>query len=301
MNKVLVTGAAGFIGRHCLELLLERGYEVHAVSTRPVSGGAQGLHWHRADLTDSSQVKRMMGVIAPQKLLHLAWYVAPGACWGSLENIRWVEAGLQLVREFMHCGGRRVVVSGSCAEYDWRYGYCSEQLTPAGPGSMYGAGKHALQVMIDALNRGGGLSAAWGRIFYLYGPFEHPQRLVPSVIISLLRGEPAECTHGNQVRDFLYVKDVAAALVKLLESGFEGPVNIASGEPVKLKTIINTIAGQLGGAGLLRLGARPAPEGEPPLLVADTGVLRRQVGWKPAYTLERGLEETISWWRENLD
>ncbi len=298
---MVVTGAAGFIGRHCLELLQDRGYEVHAVSTRPLLGGAQALHWHQADLTDPVQVKNMMAEIAPQYLLHLAWYMAPGALWGSLENVRWVEAGLQLLREFINCGGRRVVAGGSCAEYDWRYGYCSEQLTPAGPNSLYGAGKHALQVMVDALSRESGLSAAWGRIFYLYGPYEQPQRLVPSVIISLLRGEPAECSHGNQIRDFLYVKDVAAALVKLLESDYEGPVNIASGEPVALKTIINAIAGELGGIDLLRLGVRPAPENEPPILVADTGILRREVGWKPAYTLERGLKETISWWRENLE
>ncbi len=296
---MLLTGAAGFIGRHCLELMLEKGYEVHAVSTRSFSDNVEGLHWHRADLTEPAHVRKLMEKIAPTKLLHLAWYVTPGSCWSSLENIRWVEASLQLLREFINCGGRRVVVSGSCAEYDWRYGYCSEELTPAGPRSLYGAGKHALQVMVDALSLEGGLSAAWGRIFFLYGPHEHPGRLVPSVINSLLRGEPAECTHGKQLRDFLYVKDVAAALVKLLESDFEGPVNIASGEAVALKTIINAIAHQLDGQDLLRLGARPVPEREPPILVAETELLRRQVGWKPAYTLEQGLEETIRWWKEN--
>ena len=113
---------------------------------------------------------------------------------------------------------------------------------------------------------------------------------MPSVITSLLRGEPARCSHGNQLRDFLYVKDVAAALVALLESDFQGPVNIASGQAVTLKTIINTIADRLDGAGLLRLGARPVPEGEPAVLLADTRLLREKVGWEPAYTLEQGLE-----------
>ena len=301
MKKVLVSGAAGFIGKHCLELLLKKGYEVHAVSKKSVSNEMQGLHWYRADLTDPSQIKNLLAQISPTDLLHLAWYVAPGLCWSSMENIRWVEASLQLVREFINHGGRRVVVSGSCAEYDWRYGCCSEQLTPTRPGTLYGAGKHALQILLNALSRESALSAAWGRIFYLYGPFEHPRRLVPSVIISLLRGEPAYCTHGNQVRDFLYVKDVAAALVKLLESDIEGPVNIASGQPVTLKTIINTIADQLGGTELIRLGARPVPENEPDILIADTRVLRDLVGWEPVYTLERGIEETIKWWKDKVD
>ncbi len=300
MKRVLVSGATGFIGRHCLELLLKRGYEVHAVTARSITGESSDLQWHRADLTDPLQVKKLLQKAAPEELLHLAWYVAPGSCWGSMENIRWVEASLQLVREFIDGGGRRLVVSGSCAEYDWRYGYCSEHLTPTRPGSLYGAGKHALQVLVDALVKEGSLSAAWGRIFYLYGPHEHPQRLVPSVITSLLRGEPARCSHGNQLRDFLYVKDVAAALVALLESDFQGPVNIASGQAVTLKTIINTIADRLDGAGLLRLGARPVPEGEPAVLLADTRLLREKVGWEPAYTLEQGLEETIGWWKEQL-
>ncbi len=297
MKTVLVTGASGFIGRHCLKMLVERGYLVHAVTAKPVSGEATGVRWHRADLLDRQQTGTLVAAVSPTHLLHLAWDVTPGQYWHSAENIRWTEASLGLLQAFAANGGRRVVAAGTCAEYDWRYGYCSEQVTPLKPATLYGACKHSLQSVLTAAQGQAGYTAAWGRLFFLFGPYEHPGRLVPAVITSLLRGEPALCSHGNQIRDFLHVEDAASALTALLESSLVGPVNIASGVPVALKTVIELIAEKLDSRSLIRLGALPAGVGEPGLLVADTSRLAEELCWQPIYTLERGLEATIEWWR----
>jgi len=300
MKRVLLTGATGLIGRHCLPTLLAQGYEVHTVSTRAASTHPPGAHAHQADLLDPAQVAALLASLQPSHLLHLAWYTQPRAYWTSLENIRWVQASLGLLQAFVAHGGQRVVMAGSCAEYDWSYGYCTEHITPLRPATLYGKAKHTLQLLEDAFADQVQISAAWGRLFFLYGPYEHPERLVAAVTRALLQGQPARCSHGNQIRDFLYVQDAADAFVALLASDVQGPVNIASGAPITLKQIIYSIADMLAQRSLVQLGALPNPANEPPLLVANTDRLANEVGWHPAYDLERGLEQTVLWWKGTL-
>ena len=302
MKKVLLTGASGFIGRHTIHFLIKSGYEVHAVfnTTKPAFNEDINLFWHQCNLLKSEEQKQLLVEIKPSHLLHFAWYAIPGKYWTSLENCRWVQASLDLIMNFIENGGKRTVLAGTCAEYDWSYGYCSEEVTPTRPRTLYGTCKNSLQEILFQFSKQTGISSAWGRIFFLYGPYEARNRLVPSVITSLLQGQQARCTHGDQIRDFLHVEDVASAFVSLLDSNIEGPVNIASGQPVALKTIIYTIADLLGKRHLVELGVLPASENEPLFLVADARKLNQQVGWKPKITLEAGLKSTIEWWEQNL-
>lgn len=297
MKRVLLTGATGFIGRHCLSRLLGNGYEVHAVSSRTPPEGQPGVDWHKADLLEPGQALKLVHEVRPTHLLHLAWYAVPGEYWTSSENLRWVQASLELLRAFAASGGQRIVVAGTCAEYDWQYGYCREQVTPLLPRTLYGACKHSLQLMLTTFAAQTELSAAWGRIFFLYGPKEQPNRLVASVVRSVLQGQPARSSHGEQVRDFLHVEDVAEAFVALLGSAVSGPVNVASGRPVAIKDMVYAIADSVGKRDLVRLGEVPVPASDPPLLVADVGRLRNEVGWRPRYDLASGLEQTIEWWK----
>lgn len=297
MNKVLLTGATGFIGRHSLESLVNCGYEIHAAYKGEPLDSPSSVQWHKADLLDSESIERLMSEVRPSHLLHFAWYVSPSEYRTSAENLRCVQASLSLVQAFARCGGARVVMAGTCMEYDWRYGFCAERLTPLFPSTLYGASKHSLQLLVNAFAEQEGLSAAWGRIFFLYGPHEHPQRLVASVIRSLINGEPARCSHGKQVRDFLHVADVANAFVALLESDARGPVNIASGQPVAIRDLIQRIGALTGRQDLIELGAIAAREDDAPLLVADIGRLTDEVGWSPKYDLNSGLGQTIDWWR----
>ncbi len=300
MKRVLLTGATGFIGRHCLPLLSARGGEVHAVSCKAPQPNQLDVNWHQADLLDSQQVSNLIAKVQPTHLLHFAWFAVPGKYWTALDNFRWVQASLDLLQAFAQYGGQRVVMAGTCAEYDWKYGYCSERVTPLLPASVYGSCKHSLHLMLEAFAAQTGLSAAWGRIFFVYGPHEHPSRLVPSVIGSLLRGEKALCSHGNQIRDFLPVWDVAQACVTLLDSQVSGAVNIASGQPVALREIIYKIAEKMGLPDLIHLGYLPTPASDTHLLVADVSRLTDEVGWSPSSDLDAGLEKTIEWWRASL-
>jgi len=301
VRRVLVTGAAGFIGRHCLPILLDNGFDVHTADVVIPVNDIYGVHWHYVDLSDTQKVCELVTSIHPTHLLHFAWYAKPGEYWSSLENIRWVEVSLHLLRAFHMNGGKRVVMAGTCAEYDWRYGYCSEKVTPLVPSTLYGTCKNAMQHLLKDFSRETGLSSAWGRIFFLYGPHENPNRLVSSVILNLIRNKIAPCSHGNQIRDFLHVKDVASAFVSLLMSNVDGSVNIASGKPVALKEIILSIADKLDKNNLVKLDALPQKEDEPSVLFGDTKRLFSEVIWQPQYDIDRGIRETIDWWQNRCD
>ncbi len=301
MKRVLVTGATGFIGQHCLDRLIELGYEVHAVSSKPQESQT-AVFWHCANLLEAGCVERLIQTVKPSHLMHFAWSVVPGE-WMSMAadvHFRWVQATLELIRSFHEAGGQRAVMAGSCAEYDWSYGYCSESITPLVPSTFYGVSKRTVQYVIDAYSNLAELNTAWGRVFFIYGPNEKPTRLVASVIRSLLLREKALCTHGNQVRDFLYVEDVADAFVSLLGSDTTGAVNIASGEPIRLKDLVLKIAEKLNSVPLVGLGAVEAREGEAKFVVGDVTRLSNEIGWAPSFSLDEGLDKTIHWWRQVL-
>ncbi len=297
MTRVLVTGGSGFIGSHCLGPLVARSFDVHAVTTRTDAPAMSGVTWHVVDLLDPRAAAALVADLHATHLLHLAWFVTPGEMIMSPENLRWTEATLGLYRAFAGSGGRRLVTSGSSYEYDWRYGYCSEAVTPRVPDTVYGTCKRALNDLADAFSSTAGISSAWARIFFLYGPQEHPNRLVSSVIRSLLAGTGAKTSHGEQIRDYLHVQDVASALVALLDSEIEGAVNIGSGEPVALKTIVTRIGELVGRPDLIELGAIPARPNDAPLVVANVARLEGELGWAPTFDLDGGLDQTIDWWR----
>ena len=295
--KVLVTGGSGFIGQYCLRQLHAKGYEVHAVSSlpRPVTDSVQ---WHRASLLDEGQTRALVRVVRPTHLLHLAWYTKHGMYWTAPENLDWVRGTLVLMQEFSESGGKRLVTAGTCAEYDWHHGLCIEGKTPTIPATLYGTYKHAMQLMQHAWCEKSGLSGAWGRVFSLYGPAEHPNRLVASVIRALLRGEVATCGNGSLVRDYSHAEDVAAAFVAVLESSIEGPVNIGSGDAVSLHDLVEKIALKLDASSRIRY--RPpslVPSTEPAMLTPDI-TRHLSTSWQKKFDLDGGLDDTIGWWRQ---
>lgn len=300
MKRVLVTGATGFIGRQCLRILGERGFEVHAVTHDEVDQAGGEVRWYRADLLDRIAVGELVGCVKPIYLLHLAWYVAPGSYQSSLDNLRWVQASIDLLQAFALHGGKRAVAAGTCFEYDARYGYCSESITPLRPVTLYGACKHALQTVSASSAEEMGLSTAWGRVFFLYGPHEQPTRLVPSIVGRVLRNETATCRYPTLIRDFLHVRDVATAFCALLESEVAGPVNIGSGQAVSLGDLALRVAREIGREELVEFASSARLGAEPQFLVAAVDRLTNEVGWQPEYDLDRGLADTIAWWKRNL-
>ncbi|MGI9020900.1 MAG: NAD-dependent epimerase/dehydratase family protein [Solirubrobacterales bacterium] len=300
-KRVLVTGGTGFIGRQVVPLLLGAGHEVHVISSRAEARIDPRSELHVINLHDPESRAEVVASIGADHLLHLAWYLEPGQVWNSVENVRWAEASLGLLREFAASGGRRAVLAGTCSEYGPSEEPCNEEGTPMAPQNLYGISKDATRRVALSFADTVGLSTAWARIFFAYGPGEHPVRLVSSVIRRLLAGEEAPVSHGQQVRDYLSTPEIAAALLAVLESDFEGVVNVGSGNQVRLREMVDLIAARIGRPDLVLYGEIIPPAEDPPVLVADTTRLRESVGWEPTLTLAEGLNTAIEWWREHSD
>lgn len=301
LKSIIVTGATGFIGRHCIKHLLEANYHVHAIyhSQPPAPNSATSgvITWHQCDLLDEAATAELIEKIAAEFFLHFAWYAEPGKFWTSSLNDEWLRASLHLLRSFHAAGGKRFVGAGSCAEYEWSHPVLNELTTPQIPETLYGVRKNEFFQEAARLSESLGFDFAWGRIFWLYGPGEDKRRLVPYVINSLLSNEKANCSAGIQQRDFLYVDDVALAFAGLVDSTVRGPINIGSGEAVAVKSIIEKIACILDKEDLVQLGALATPENEPPCIVADTNRLANELGFSPRFSLDQGLMQTLHWWK----
>lgn len=300
MTRVLVTGASGFVGQRCVHFLLKQGLDVVAAGRSSLQVSNPRLETLQVDLLDAERTRRAMERIQPTHLIHSAWQPVHGDVMASSQNWKWLKASIELVEMFRELGGSRAAVIGSCAEYDWRYGVCRQDLTPLMAGSLYGAAKNALRNSLEVFAKSSGLSLVWPRPFFIYGPGEHPTRLVAHVVQALLEGRPAEISHGRQIRDYLHVDDVAHGIVDSLFSAHEGPVDLASGEPTSLREIVMEVARQTGREDLVRIGARKASPNEAPVILGDPAPAETAIGWKRQIMLGEGITDTIEAARRSL-
>jgi nucleoside-diphosphate-sugar epimerase len=305
--RVLLTGANGFIGSHLARRLVREGHQVMALirpggDTRRISDLLSALTVARCDLFATGDVSLRVEEARAEVCFHLAWCAEPGSYLSSPANIDFLASTLHLAERFADAGGRRFVGIGTCFEYDTDFGYLSET-TPTAPRSLYAATKLSASLALSALAELRGMEAAWARVFYLYGPGEDERRLIPYVISSLLRNEPARLTEGRQIRDFLHVEDVAGAILALGSSDVRGPVNVGSGRPVSVGDVAMRIGDLLGRRDLVALGALGQKRDEPAFVCANNRLLRERTSWTPRYadeSLEEGLRSAIDWWRGEL-
>ena len=300
MNRILLSGASGFIGRHVARSLIADGADLVAIGrgARPAHLDAR-VGWHQQDVLRMDQASTdVIRAIGAECFIHLAWETDHGHFWHEPSNLDWLAASSRLVKAFLAGGGQRIVGIGTCAEYmPPLHGPCYETRTELAAAPLYCVAKDAFRRASQCAAATAGASFAWGRVFLVYGEHENPARLVPSVIRALLCGKIANCSSGNQIRDFLDARDCGEAIAALAKSKVIGSVNIASGRPVPIADVVGRLADQLGRPELLRLGALPERAGDPPNLWGDDQRLRDEVGFASNRSLDDGLRDTINWWK----
>jgi nucleoside-diphosphate-sugar epimerase len=301
LSVVLATGATGYVGRHAVSRLAERGFEVHA-TTRCPRHALAGARLHTVDLLDGDSVLRLISRLRPTHMLLSAWTTEHGKYWTDPDNERWADLSEAMARAFFDAGGRRVVLAGSCAEYDWsdpelKQRPIREDLARGVPRTPYGCAKRRTAERLSRLAAAAGREFAVGRIFFPIGTGEKPDRFLPSIIRAVLEERPAKLGPCDQVRDVTDVRDTGSALAAIVESSAIGAINIGSGRGVRLDDLASRVAAALGRPELLEVGASPPRQDEPPALVADDTRLREEVAFRLRYTLEDAIAASIRYWR----
>ncbi len=285
-DVTLVTGAAGFIGRHVVSQLRSAGVEVMSIEHT----------WH-----SRVEVESLLGTSAIRRCIHLGWYANPADYLSSeLANLQSLRSSVQLLGALISRGCEHLTVAGTSAEYSLSVfplteGDSVDEATP------YARAKAALRDLTAELSRLNVLPTAWCRIFNVTGPGENPGRLLSLVTRALLEGSPLDLTDGTQVRDYLDVRDVAAALVAVSGAHLIGPVNLCSGEGVRLKDLIADIASRCGSLEFLHFGARTHPSGDPDTVVGDNTRLVNEAGWRPSKSRSQMLDDIVQYWRSQLE
>ena len=294
--NILVTGSTGFIGSAFIRAARAGGHQVAALA-RPefiAQKGlldAPGLRWLGGTLEQPPWPE--IESVAPDTCLHAAWIATPGVYVDSPLNDDYLRWSVAFFRRLAAGGLRHGLGLGTCVEYRIDGRPARENATPLEPLSPYARAKDALRRAVDDELADAGFRFAWGRVFYPYGPGEHPARLCSALTRKRLAGESIRLNTPDSTKDYIYIDDLAAAILAVLQHGLHGPINLGTGTGVTVRAIAREIGRLLGREDLVGESDQPTPD---PLyyVVADATRLAVEAGWRPAWTLTAGLREILA-------
>lgn len=275
MKVILLTGATGFVGTQLLRELRERAYQIRLVlreGSQSNIGNIKGIESViiTPDLFSESSSWWEKTCKDVNTVIHSAWYAEPGKYLQSDKNLDCLIGTMNLVKGAATVGVKKFVGIGTCFEY----AMSDKPLTvdnPLRPLSPYAAAKAATFLFLSEYLRPKEIDFLWCRLFYLYGENEDSRRLVPYIRHKMISKEPVELTNGNQVRDFLDVKDAAKAIIDAMEENILGCKNICSGVGISVRELAERIADEFGRRDLLRFGVRKENLIDPPYVVGGRG------------------------------
>lgn len=301
-KRALVTGGAGAIGINLVRRLIAEGHQV-TVFSLPALDLVRLKDLEReaeivtGDITDGKQVKEIVARLRPHSVFHLA------STTMAVTPARHIEVNaigtINLLEALREAAPKRFVYTGSAAVYG--SGNQLNEDAPLLPDSVFGAAKASTSLIVQMYARVFKLPTVELRFFLPYGPWEHPNRLIPHIILSALSGKELPLTSGEQERDPTYIDDVSDALLLAAEKTISpGSIfNIASGEAVTVRYIVEQTLELMDNPIKPEFGKVPTRENEIMKMSADIRAAREKLGWRPKHSLTQGLKKTIEWWKHN--
>jgi dolichol-phosphate mannosyltransferase len=301
-RRVLVTGAAGFVGANLARRLVAEGHDVHGLvrpGTRPWRlEPTSGVHMHAVDLCDGGGVAQLVLAVRPHWVFHCASY---GAYSWQRDAARMRETNLDgtvnLLAACRRSGFELFVNTGSSSEYGYQKHAPAESDPPA-PNSPYAQSKlqateHCAN---DARLHGGAVTTL--RLYSVYGPYEEPNRLIPMLLMSAVNGVLPPLTQPNTARDFIYIDDVCDAYVQIAMHPPREPgavFNVGTGRQTTLAEVVTLVRSMFDVRMEPQWGTMPPRTWDTDVWRSDISKIRAEVGWTPGHALADGLDRFNAW------
>ena len=292
--RILLTGPTGFIGAAFIQQALHYGHQVAGLIIPSESIPAHlpvnpDLTWIRGTLDEAPWDS--IRSFKPDVCVHTAWVTAPGVYLESPDNFKFLESSIWFLNKVRELGARHIVGLGTCIEYQISDRKLAEDSTPIVPTTTYARCKNDLRIRLEADAKAEGFLACWCRVFYPYGPREHPSRLCSATIQKVSKNEKIVLKTPDSTKDYIFIEDLASALLTVVEKHATGAINLGTGIGISVRDIARTIEAMLGKTGLVEEAIPPQidPVG---YVVADASKLR-SLGWKPGHDLKAGLEKLV--------
>jgi dolichol-phosphate mannosyltransferase len=304
-RRVLLTGGTGFVGANLARRLLADGHEVHLL-VRParkawrLEGIRDDVRLHTASLDDRAAVERAVRRVKPEWIFHLA---AHGAYSWETDLDRIVATNvvgtMHLVRACLRAGFEAFVNAGSSSEYGFKKTAPGERAWVE-PNSHYAVTKVAATHFCRLTAAQEKVKIATLRLYSVFGPWEEPNRLLPTIVAHGLAGTLPPLVDPRIARDYVYVDDVSEAFVRAAAKPHPepGPVfNVGTGKQTTLRQVVDVTRRVLGVREKPKWGSMPNRRWDTSTWVSDPRAIRRALGWTPRYTFERGFRQMVAWMR----
>jgi dTDP-6-deoxy-L-talose 4-dehydrogenase (NAD+) len=285
--KLFITGATGFIGRAFCRVAIERGHRVLALCRNRNAVLPADVSVVAGSLTDTPWEK--IKAFAPDAVLHLAWIATPGIYLTSPENELWLEQSKAWIQQLQRIGVPHIAGTGTCIEYAASGEPLIEHTSPLDPVFPYSKAKADLFQWLRERDVSSAKSWTWFRLFYPYGPGEHPNRVISSLISQLTAGKSLALRTPHSIKDYIYIDNAALAICQCFEERLTGPVNIGTGVGVSILKLARAVATIVDADPSLVQIAETLTHDPTPIVIASIDRLRA-IGWCPTTTLEEGLQ-----------
>lgn len=307
MKRVLLTGATGFVGANLARRLLDDGHEVHLL-VRPVHSGwriedvREHVRLHEASLEDSESLARIVSRIRPDWIFHLAAHGAYPSQTDVREMVSTNITGtMNLVEACLKTGFEAFVNTGSSSEYGFKDHAPSEE-ERLEPNSDYGVTKASATLFCRHTAQKHGVHLPTLRLYSVYGPYEEPTRLLPSLIVKGLSGKLPPLVSPDIARDYVYVDDVSDAYLLAATRPAEelGAIyNVGTGRQTSLSEVVLVARHALNIEAEPQWGSMPERQWDTNVWVADSRKIQETLGWRPQHSFEQGFLKMLGWFRGN--